>query len=73
MNRPSEPGVEDPEQRTPPFQRVAIVNRGAPAIRFINAVAELNRAGARLTIDGTRVAVIESVASPTRALTAWCA
>ena len=33
-----------------PFQRIAIVNRGEPAMRFINAVAELNRAGGdRLT------------------------
>ena len=26
-----------------PFQRIAIVNRGEPAMRFVNAVAELNR------------------------------
>src|SRR5512138_3677785 len=28
-----------------PFHRIAIVNRGEAAMRFINAVAELNRAG----------------------------
>jgi acetyl/propionyl-CoA carboxylase alpha subunit/acetyl-CoA carboxylase carboxyltransferase component len=28
-----------------PFQRIAIVNRGEPAMRFINAVAELNAEG----------------------------
>jgi acetyl/propionyl-CoA carboxylase alpha subunit/acetyl-CoA carboxylase carboxyltransferase component len=28
-----------------PFQRIAIVNRGEPAMRFINAVAELSRGG----------------------------
>jgi acetyl/propionyl-CoA carboxylase alpha subunit/acetyl-CoA carboxylase carboxyltransferase component len=33
------------ERRTMPFHRVAIVNRGEPAMRFINAVAELNRQG----------------------------
>ena len=33
-----------------PFHRIAIVNRGEPAMRFINAVAELNReSGRRLT------------------------
>ena len=28
-----------------PFHRIAIVNRGEPAMRFINAVTELNREG----------------------------
>jgi acetyl/propionyl-CoA carboxylase alpha subunit len=28
-----------------PFHRVALINRGEPAMRFLNAVAELNRAG----------------------------
>ncbi len=29
-----------------PFERVAIANRGEPAMRFINAAAELNRSAA---------------------------
>jgi acetyl/propionyl-CoA carboxylase alpha subunit/acetyl-CoA carboxylase carboxyltransferase component len=43
-----------------PFQRIAIVNRGEPAMRFVNAVAELNRAG------GDRLTTIALYTEPDR-------
>jgi biotin carboxylase len=43
-----------------PFQRIAIVNRGEPAMRFINAVAELNQAG------GDRLTTIALYTEPDR-------
>jgi acetyl/propionyl-CoA carboxylase alpha subunit/acetyl-CoA carboxylase carboxyltransferase component len=43
-----------------PFQRIAIVNRGEPAMRFINAVVELNRAG------GDRLTTIALYTGPDR-------
>ena len=43
-----------------PFQRIAIVNRGEPAMRFINAVAELNRGG------GDRLTTIALYTEPDR-------
>jgi acetyl/propionyl-CoA carboxylase alpha subunit/acetyl-CoA carboxylase carboxyltransferase component len=42
------------------FQRIAIINRGEPAMRFINAVAELNRAG------GDRLTTIALYTDPDR-------
>src|SRR6516164_2002459 len=40
------PSVSSPMSRpAPAFQRVAIVNRGEPAMRFINAVREWNAEG----------------------------
>jgi acetyl/propionyl-CoA carboxylase alpha subunit/acetyl-CoA carboxylase carboxyltransferase component len=42
------------------FQRIAIVNRGEPAMRFVNAVAELNRAG------GDRLTTIALYTEPDR-------
>ena len=43
-----------------PFQRIAMVNRGEPAMRFINAVAELNQGG------GDRLATIALYTEPDR-------
>jgi biotin carboxylase len=43
-----------------PFQRIAIVNRGERAMRFVNAVAELNRAG------GERMTTIALSTEPDR-------
>ena len=43
-----------------PFQRIAIVNRGEPAMRFLNAVAELNGAG------GDRLTTIALYTEPDR-------
>jgi biotin carboxylase len=43
-----------------PFQRIAIVNRGEQAMRFVNAVAELNRAG------GERMTTIALYTEPDR-------
>jgi acetyl/propionyl-CoA carboxylase alpha subunit/acetyl-CoA carboxylase carboxyltransferase component len=43
-----------------PFQRIAIVNRGEPAMRFINAVAELNCGG------GDRLTTIALYTEPDR-------
>jgi acetyl/propionyl-CoA carboxylase alpha subunit/acetyl-CoA carboxylase carboxyltransferase component len=43
-----------------PFHRIAIVNRGEPAMRLINAVAELNRSG------GDRLSTIALYTEPDR-------